>query len=122
MHMPIKQDLLLFFFQKFRSIDEIKEMFAKQNVTLSSEMELVTKLYTELLEGGEVGTLLAVLEDLEFYIHKYDNAVYFVDLGGVSTLTHLLNTSSDAGILANTALCLGSAAQRYVGVVQLQFF
>ena len=75
-------------------------------------MEIITRLYTELLEGSEPDALKAILDDLEYYLHKYDNAVYFADLGGMVLLTHLINTSSDVGVVAKAALTLGSACQR----------
>ena len=91
---------------------EIKESFTKQNMTISSEMEIVSSLYERLLKGTQDNDSMLALDDLEFYVHKYDNAVYFSDLGGVVLLKHLINASSQPDIVAKAALTLGSAMQR----------
>lgn len=76
-------------------------------------MELLTGLYKELTNPDtDSATKVAVLDDIEYHVHKYDNAVYFADLGGIARLTELLNSSSDADVLSGVAITLGSAAQR----------
>lgn len=80
---------------------------------MSSEMELLSGIYEELLTPDrDSQSLLAILDDVEFYSHTLDNAIYFADLGGMDLLTKLLNESADVDVLASVAICIGSAAQR----------
>lgn len=76
-------------------------------------MEILANLYQE-LRSSQGNTLLAVLEDIEFYLHKFDNAIYFTDLGGVKLLTRMLNDTLDEKILSSVAITIGSAIQRYI--------
>ena len=107
----------MFFFQKFRSIEEIQSAFATKNITMSSEMELLSELYLELIEytpDNDSKVLDSILDDIEYHIHKYDNAVYFADLGGIDRVVQILNQSSDMKLISKAAICLGAAAQRLV--------
>ena len=84
---------------------------------MSSEMELLSKLYLELIEytpDNDSKVLDSILEDIEYHIHKYDNAVYFADLGGIDRVVQILNQSSDTKLISKAAICLGAAAQRLV--------
>ncbi|KAF6029965.1 hypothetical protein EB796_011722 [Bugula neritina] len=106
--------------QTFKSIDEIKEVFSKGNITLSSEMEILSNLLKELtISVDDLNKpFQPILDDIEFYLHNLDNAVYFTDIGGVDVISNLVNTSSDTSLVAKCALVLGVACQSNVYVTK----
>lgn len=98
---------------RFKSMDEIMDEFAKMNMGMKTDLEIVTGL----VKRYKVKDILAdervrILTDLEYYLHQIDNAVYFADSAALDILVLDLN-STDAAVRSSAALALGAAAQRY---------
>jgi len=99
-------------------------VFSKGNITLSSEMEILSNLLKELtISVDDLNKpFQPILDDIEFYLHNLDNAVYFTDIGGVDVISNLVNTSSDTSLVAKCALVLGVACQRYLYTFHYHFW
>ncbi|XP_071169000.1 nucleotide exchange factor SIL1-like [Mytilus edulis] len=97
--------------QKYRSYDELKEDFKKINMAIKTGQEIVTELFDK-LNSTNISTEAreTLLEDLEYHLHQYDNAVLFGDLGGISLLVKGLN-HTDPTLRSLSAFVLGSAIQ-----------
>ena len=82
--------------QKFRSMDQIKEEFGDMNIKVESENEIMAKLMSEFESATEDEARAEVIETLEYYVHKYDNAVDFLAMRGVErVLIPALNSTID---------------------------
>ena len=97
--------------EKFRSMDELKEALGDVQMNMKTDMELLTKLVKEFKESTDDVDKVTILEDLEYYVHQYDNALLFVDMGGLQhVITPSLN-SSNAQMRLTSCLLLSGAAQ-----------
>lgn len=82
--------------QKYRSIDTIKEQFEAANLNVKIDAEIINDLLKEFRDAAvSKARLLTILEDLEYYLHQIDNAVYFSHVGGIAELLDLMNKSLD---------------------------
>ena len=71
---------------KFRSMDELKQEFSDINMNVESEIEIMKRLVAE-FESAEVDEDRAeAMQTLEYYVHKFDNAVDFLALRGVERI------------------------------------
>ena len=96
---------------KFRSMDELKDALGDVQMNMKTDMELLTKLVKEFKESTDDVDKVTILEDLEYYVHQYDNALLFVDMGGLKdVITPSLN-SSNAQMRLHSCLLLSGAAQ-----------
>jgi len=97
--------------QKFRSMDQIKEEFGDMNIKVESENEIMAKLMSEFESATEDEARAEVIETLEYYVHKYDNAVDFLAMRGVERvlIPALNSTVDDLKVMAG--FLIGSAAQ-----------
>ncbi|GLG99718.1 Nucleotide exchange factor SIL1 [Gryllus bimaculatus] len=107
--------------ERFRSYKELKEAFKQLNMTVKTDLEIMHELifkYKNLQRSQKTSydEILAVLTDMEYLVHQFDNALEFVRLEGVSDIViPMLNCSSPA-VRAEAARLLGSAAQSNVKV------
>lgn len=103
--------------KSFRSYDEIKKEFESLNMNIKTDMEIIHKLMEEfrVITNGskpaEPGHLAAVLTDLEYLVHHYDNAVEFARLRGFTTIVIPCLNSTDNEVRAEALRLLGSAVQ-----------
>ena len=96
---------------KFRSMDELKDALGDVQMNMKTDMELLTKLVKEFKESTDDVDKVTILEDLEYYVHQYDNALLFVDMGGLKdVITPSLN-SSNPQLRLHSCLLLSGAAQ-----------
>lgn len=101
--------------EHFKSYKEIKDELG--DVVPKTDAEILTGLLQEMRNLSEVAEengkyrLMAVMEDLEYLAHQYDNALEFARQGGFKEviLKHLNN--SDADVLKQTLKLLGSLVQ-----------
>nr|CAG4638763.1 EOG090X0EEI [Cyclestheria hislopi] len=95
----------------FRSYEELKKEMEKINLQIKSEYEIVKQLVQDYKNLKEDAKKVAVLNDLEFYMHQFDNALDFVKMGGFKNIVlPALNASGD-GVRSAAAFLLGSASQ-----------
>ncbi|XP_014787422.1 nucleotide exchange factor SIL1 [Octopus bimaculoides] len=80
--------------------------------SIKSDAQIVTMLHDQLKDYAvlQKEDLQSILSELEFFLHQIDNAQLFAELGGISLLVNLLN-STDTDVKHDTAFVLGSAMQ-----------
>ena len=71
---------------KFRSMAELKEALGDVQLNVETDVELITKLVSQFRVIRDDDDRVTILEDLEYYVHQYDNALLFADLGGVKDI------------------------------------
>merc|ERR1712029_423430 len=79
---------------------------------LSKDIEQIKYLMANFHNATSPESKLAILEDLDFYMHQIDNARDFVGLGGFETLVEpALRDVRDDNVTAAASVLLGSAVQ-----------
>lgn len=96
--------------KEYKSYSELKDDFKKLNMAIQTEGEIVAELFNKMKQTSDKEELQHILAELEYILHKIDNALLFMDLGGMSELVKLLN-STDTDLRHDTAFVLGSAMQ-----------
>jgi nucleotide exchange factor SIL1 len=101
-------------------IDEMRKIMDKMN--MNTDIEAIKSLMAN-YENATLEQKLNILEDLDYYMHQFDNAQDFVSIGGLDLIIvpglTSLDTSED--LVAKSAILLGSAAQHNIKV-QVIFF
>lgn len=98
----------------YRSYEQLKEELGE--FTPKSDAELLTSLlqeYKNLSKTNEGWKYkqIAILEDLDYLAHQYDNALEFVRQGGFKEVILKNLNSTDSETLQNTLRLLGSLTQ-----------
>ena len=96
---------------KFRSMDELKDALGEVQLNMKTDMELLSKLVNEFKVSTDDVDKVTILEDLEYYVHQYDNALLFVDMGGLKDVIAPGLNSSSPQIRLHSCLLLTGAAQ-----------
>ena len=94
----------------FRTMEELKEALGAINLEVETDIEIVSKLVKEFQEATE-NDKTTILDDLEYYVHQYDNALLFVDLGGLQKIIIPSLNSSNISHRKYSCLLLSGAAQ-----------
>lgn len=97
---------------QFRSIDEIRREFESLNVDMKTDLEILNEILLRYRRTEDLSPQerLAILSDLEYYLHQIDNAKNFADMGGLQLVISDLN-STDRDVRNEAALVLSSAVQ-----------
>jgi nucleotide exchange factor SIL1 len=69
--------------EKRRTLEELKRDFQALEANIKSEYEIMVGLFESFVSSQTDEERSNVLENLEFYVHQYDNAVDFVGLNGI---------------------------------------
>lgn len=93
-------------------MEEIKADFSKRNLSISSEQEIISNIDQRMKQDIDTQSRLLLLADLEFYLHNLDNAVYYTDIGGMSRLLNLLNSTANYDLASDLMLAIGAGSQR----------
>lgn len=99
---------------KFRSYEDLKKEFDTLNMTVETDMEILSKLVKNVREFSSTTSddeIVSVLRDLEYLVHQIDNAVEFIRLGGLSHIIIPALNSTSAEVRAESLRLLGSAVQ-----------
>ncbi|CAF3519400.1 unnamed protein product [Adineta steineri] len=97
---------------KFRGYDELKKDFESMNMKVQTDQEILTDLMNKLRTTDNNEDRKTILTDLEYYLHQYDNAIFFADNNGLELLMQLLNTTNTNNDVRHfTSLALGAAFQ-----------
>ncbi|XP_046567188.1 LOW QUALITY PROTEIN: nucleotide exchange factor SIL1-like [Haliotis rubra] len=97
--------------KKFRSYNDLKKDFEEMNIAMKTDGEIISDLLERFKKvGSDTDAKLNVLTELEYHLHKIDNAQLFSSMGGMSLLVASLNDTSPK-IQEEAALVLGSALQ-----------
>lgn len=101
--------------ETFKSYEKIKEELEGVQLTIKSDAEVLKDLiqkHSDVIKSKNFieEELLIILEDLEYLVHQYDNAVEFINLNGFQIVyTHL--NSSNVAIKLEAIKLLGSSIQ-----------
>ncbi|XP_067656982.1 nucleotide exchange factor SIL1-like [Haliotis asinina] len=97
--------------KKFKSYNDLKKDFEEMNIAMKTDGEIIRDLL-ELFKkvSSDTDAKFNVLTELEYHLHKIDNAQLFSSMGGMSLLVTSLNDTSPK-IQEEATLVLGSALQ-----------
>jgi len=91
-------------------VKAVREQMAKFKV--SKDIEQIKYLMANFHNATSAENKLAILDDLDFYMHQIDNARDFVSLGGFESLVEpTLRSRDDDNVTAAASVLLGSAVQ-----------
>ena len=68
-----------------RSYQDLQDIVSDRQIAFNTEFEKVQVLLSQYANASREARL-AILEDLEFYLHQYDNARDFVAVGGLEAV------------------------------------
>lgn len=71
---------------KFRSYKELKKDFDELNLAVETDLEILTRLVDQYRTSYSDDDRVRILEDLEYLVHQFDNAISFVDMGKLMIL------------------------------------
>ncbi|XP_063233179.1 nucleotide exchange factor SIL1 isoform X2 [Bacillus rossius redtenbacheri] len=97
--------------RQFRTYKELKKDLKDLRLELKTDMELMEGLLSRFKVSLDDGERVAILSDLEYLVHQFDNAREFSRVGGLLEVVFPSLNASSAGVRAEAALVLGSAAQ-----------
>lgn len=102
---------------QFRTYDQIKDQLKDANLNVRTDAEIMKKLFTEYDElivdvGKKQTDVERILEDLEYLVHQVDNAIQFLDQGGLEKIVlPNLNRTNNSNLKVKSLTLLGSATQ-----------
>uniref|UniRef100_A0A182MKH4 Nucleotide exchange factor SIL1 n=1 Tax=Anopheles culicifacies TaxID=139723 RepID=A0A182MKH4_9DIPT len=104
---------------RFKSYEQIKQELKEANVELKSDSEIMTDLFSRFdgalqqqTSANERQELDALFEDLEYLAHQIDNALQFIDRGGVEKIIWPSINRTGDGVTRTKALkLLGTVVQ-----------
>lgn len=97
--------------EKFRSYKELKKDFDELNLTMETDFEIISRLMEQYSKAATDDDRITILEDLEYLVHQLDNAVNFVDMGGLKQIVVTAINSTSDSVKQNALHLLGSAVQ-----------
>lgn len=99
----------------FRSYEEIKEEMKKIEQSIKTEYEIVKELVSSYMNLEEDSARKFILNDLEFYVHQYDNAQDFVKMGGFRDVVLPALNSTNTELRSSAAFLLGNCISTVTG-------
>ena len=89
----------------------MQDILAEQKMKLNTEFEQITVL-VENFANATTDVKINIMEDLEYYLHQFDNAEDFAAFGGLErVLRPALEATADAEVRAKAAVLFGSCVQ-----------
>ena len=83
-------------------------------ITFHTDVEIMLKLLQDLADPTATDdNIVSSLEELEYYVHQFDNAHDLNTLGGLSAIIKLLN-HTNFKVQSAAAFVLGATVQRYL--------
>jgi len=96
---------------KFRTMEELKDVLGDVELNMETDVEILTKLINQFKLSKSDEDKLTIIEDLEYYVHQYDNALLFVDQGGLKDIVSPSLNSTSAALRKMACMLLSGAAQ-----------
>ncbi len=93
--------------ESFRTYEEIKEEMKKIEQSIKTEYEIVKELVASYMKLDDDSGRQNILNDLEFYVHQYDNAQDFVKMGGFKDVVLPALNSTNKDLRSSAAFLLG---------------
>ena len=69
--------------ENLRTLDELKRDFKAMEMDIKTDYEVMVGLFESYASAATDEERSNVVENLEFYVHQYDNAVDFVHMNGI---------------------------------------
>ena len=91
---------------KFRTMEELKDVLGDVELNMETDVEILTKLINQFKLSKSDEDKLTIIEDLEYYVHQYDNALLFVDQGGLKDIVSPSLNSTSAALRYRIKDCL----------------
>jgi len=96
---------------KFRSMDQLKSELGDVNMAVESDIQVMKKLFIQFQESQSDSEKADVIENLEYYVHQYDNALDFIQLEGFKLIIIPSLNSTDGNLRKQSCFLMGGAAQ-----------
>lgn len=93
--------------ESFRTYEEIKEEMKKIEQSIKTEYEIVRELVASYMKLDDDSGRQDILNNLEFYVHQYDNAQDFVKMGGFKDVVLPALNSTNKDLRSSAAFLLG---------------
>ncbi|XP_068203995.1 nucleotide exchange factor SIL1 [Palaemon carinicauda] len=97
--------------KKFRSYEDLKKDFSEINLVMETDSEILTKVISQYQTSDSDDQKATLLEDLEYLVHQFDNAITFADMGGLESIVKPALNSSSSTVKQGALHLLGSAVQ-----------
>lgn len=97
--------------KKFRSFEELKKDFDELDLNMETDMDTLGRLIKQYREADSDSSRITILEDLEYLVHQFDNAITFIDLGGLEVIVNPGLNSTNVAVKEGILHLLGSAVQ-----------
>jgi len=98
---------------KWRSMEEIKQEMKDIDLKVTEDYLSMKELLEGFEQEKEEENQVAALEELEFHVHQYDNAVDFLQLNGITRGVLPALNSTSVEVKRAGSLLLGGAAQSH---------
>jgi len=98
---------------KWRSMEEIKQEMKDIDLKVTEDYLSMKELLEGLDQEKEEANQVAALEELEFHVHQYDNAIDFLQLNGITRGVLPALNSTSVEVKRAGSLLLGGAAQSH---------
>ncbi|XP_077292108.1 sil1 nucleotide exchange factor [Arctopsyche grandis] len=122
--------------KRFKTLAELKSEFSELRMEAKSDMEIMhellrryenlikehplslhrEKLSDEIIDTPSSLEMLAILTDIEYLVHQFDNAAEFIRLNGLENIIYPHLNASDNTLKAEALKLLGSCLQNHIKV------
>ena len=96
---------------KFRSMDELKSELGDVNMQIESDIQIMKKLFNQFKKSSAESDKADIIENLEYYVHQYDNALDFLHLEGFKLIVLPSLNSTNRELRKQACFLMGGAAQ-----------
>jgi len=96
---------------KFRSMNELKSELGDVNLSVESDVQIMKKLFIQFQETNIESEKADIIENLEYYVHQYDNALDFIQLEGFKLIVIPSLNSTNSNLRKQACFLMGGAAQ-----------
>lgn len=96
---------------KYRSMDQLKSELGDMNIAVESDVQIMKKLFSQFKDTDDEDAKADIIENLEYYVHQYDNAVDFVHMEGFKLIIIPSINSTNPNLRKQSCFLMGGAAQ-----------
>jgi len=96
---------------KFRSMDDLKLELEDVNMDIESDVQIMKSLFDQFKETSSEDDKVNIIENLEYYVHQYDNALDFLHMEGFKLIILPSLNSTNPEMRKQACFLMGGAAQ-----------
>jgi len=96
---------------EFRSIDELKSELGDAHLSVETDIQVIKRLFQQFTQAPDNDVKANIIENLEYYVHQYDNALDFIQLEGLSLIIIPSLNSTSANLRKQACFLVGGAVQ-----------